>query len=178
MNYKIINSKKIYSGKVFDIQVDNIIYNGTENKGIREIVIHPGGAVIAAETDDKKLLMVKQFRYPLEKVLWEFPAGKLDKNEPPETCAIRELREETGFIASEIKQLGKIATSPGFCSEILYLFYAKNLQQGKTEREEGELEMSVESFSYKEINQMILNNEIIDAKTICAFFLLKEKSNL
>ena len=113
MNYKILESNILFRGKVFDLRVDKIKYD-SGNEGIREIAVHPGGAVIVPVQEDGKLIMISQFRYPFEKFLIEFPAGKLDINEDPEVCALRELQEETGYSAGTIEKLGDNINNPGF----------------------------------------------------------------
>lgn len=165
MNYKILKSDKIFNGKVFDIQVDQIEYD-SGNSGVREIVIHPGGAVALAVTDNDKIILVKQFRYPFQKTLLELPAGKLDEGEDPEKCAVRELEEETGYKPGTVKKLGAIYTSPGFCSEILHIYLAENLKEGVHNREEGETDMEVLELTLEDIEGKIASGEIVDAKTI------------
>lgn len=165
MNYKLLKSEILYKGKVFDHQIDEIEYK-SGNKGIREIAIHPGGAVVIPVKDDGKIILVKQFRYPLQKTLIEFPAGKLEKGEDPLICATRELEEETGYKAKEIKKLGEIFTAPGYCTEILHIYSAKGLTPGNHNREEGELEMEILELTIEEIEKMIISGKINDAKTI------------
>ena len=142
MNYKLLKSEIRFKGKVFDHQVDEIEYE-SGNKGIREIAIHPGGAVVVPVKDDGKIILVKQFRYPLQKTLIELPAGKLDKGEDPLVCATRELEEETGYKAKEIKKLGEIYTAPGYCTEVLHIYSASGLTPGNHNREEGEHGMEI-----------------------------------
>ena len=165
MNYKVIKKEKIFEGVVFDVQVDQIIYD-SGNKSVREVVIHNGGAVVLPITDEGKLIFVKQFRYPFQKFLIESPAGKLEKDEDPYECASRELTEETGYSSNNIVKLGEIYTSPGFCDEILYLYLATDLTAGKHNREEGEFGMETFEYSLSEVDEMIKNGEIVDAKTI------------
>jgi ADP-ribose pyrophosphatase len=175
MNYKILKSEILYKGKVFDHQVDAIEYE-SGNKGIREIAIHPGGAVVVPIKDDGKIILVKQFRYPLQKTLLELPAGKLDKDEDPLKCATRELEEETGYKAKEIKKLGQIYTAPGYCTEILHIYSAKGLIPGNHNREEGEQGMEIFEYSIDDVNKMILSGEITDAKTIVGIFYLTKST--
>lgn len=174
MNYKLLKSEIRYKGKVFDHRVDEIEYE-SGNKSIREIAIHPGGAVIVPIKDDGKIILVKQFRYPLQKTLIELPAGKLDKGEDPLKCATRELEEETGYTAKEIEKLGQIYTAPGYCTEILHIYSAKGLTPGNHHREEGEQGMEIQELSLNEIEKMIANGEITDAKTIVGIYFLKNK---
>lgn len=166
MNFKVTGTKIIFEGKVFDITCDDIEYD-SGNKGIREVVLHNGGSVVVAQKNDGKIILVKQFRYPFKKYLFELPAGKLEKNEDPLKCAERELIEETGYRAGKIQKLGAICTTPGFCTEILHLYYASELTAGEHAREEGEYGMETFEFTLAEIQKMISDGEIIDAKTIC-----------
>jgi len=172
MNFKVIKSDILFRGKVFDLQVDKIKYN-SENDSVREVAIHRGGSVVVALKDDGKIIMVEQYRYPLQKVLLELPAGKLEKNEDPKICAIRELEEETGYKAAEIFKLGTIATTPGFCTEMLHIYLTKNLSEGKPNREEGEYGMNIFEYRLEEIENKISNGEIFDAKTICGIYMAK-----
>ncbi|NWF89488.1 MAG: NUDIX hydrolase [Ignavibacteriaceae bacterium] len=171
-NYKLKKSEILFRGKVFDLQVDELEYN-SGNKGIREIAVHPGGAVVVPVKDDGKIVMVNQFRYPFQKFLLEMPAGKLDKNEDPLICATRELEEETGYKAKTIIKLGSICTTPGFCTEVLHIYLAEGLTAGNHNREEGEHGMEVHELTLEEIEKKIVTGEIVDAKSICGVQLYK-----
>jgi ADP-ribose pyrophosphatase len=173
MNFKLIKSNFLFKGKVFDVKVDEIEYN-SGNKGIREVAVHPGGAVVVAVKDDGKIIMVHQFRYPLQKKIFELPAGKLDNNEDPYNCAVRELEEETGYRAKKVEKLGQIYTTPGFCTEILHIYIAKELIHGEHNREEGEQGMEIFELSKQEIEEKIKTGEITDAKTICGIYLAQK----
>lgn len=173
MNFKVNKSEILFRGKVFDLRVDEISYNQSGNSGIREIAVHPGGAVVIPVKDDGKIILVKQFRYPLQKWLIEFPAGKLDDNEDPLICATRELEEETGFKAKEFVKLGEILTAPGYCTEILHIYKATGLVPGNHNREEGELGMEILEFTTEQINKLIITGEITDAKTISGMYYLQ-----
>ena len=172
MNYRILKSEIIYSGKVFNTKVDQIEYD-SGNKSIREVAEHPGGAVIVPVTEERKIIMVTQHRFPVDKVLLECPAGKLNKNENPLHCAIRELEEETGYKSDNVKEIGSIYTTPGYSTEKLWIFLAKDLKPGNHNREEGEFGMKVFEFTLKEIDEKIYNGEIVDGKTICGIYLAK-----
>jgi len=171
MNFRIINSKIIFNGKVFKVKLDEIKYLNSGNVSPREVVLHNGGAVILAVTNENKIILVKQFRYPFQDYLWELPAGKLDEGEAPLECALRELKEETGYSAGKIVKLGSIFTSPGYSSEELHIFLANNLSAGKTEREEGEEDMKLAEVTIDEFRNMILSGNIKDSKTISAYLL-------
>lgn len=169
-NLKLLKSEKRHAGKVFDLIVDEIEYP-SGNRAIREVASHPGGAVVVPFLDNDTLLLIKQFRYPMREVLYEFPAGKLDQGEDPGSCARRELAEETGYDAGSIRKLGRIYTSPGFCSEILHIFLATDLKKNPAgpQLEEGEFGLSVEPLPIASVDSMIRDGTIVDAKTICGF---------
>lgn len=167
MNFKIKSSDIVFSGKVFDVKVDKIEYDESGNDGVREVAIHPGGAVVLPIKKDGKIVMVKQYRYPSDKSLLELPAGKLEPEEAPLECAKRELTEETGYRSEKILKLGKIFTTPGFCTEVLHIFLAEELEDGDHNREEGEAGMEVYEFTIDEVEEQIKSGEICDAKTIC-----------
>ncbi|NCS89803.1 MAG: ADP-ribose pyrophosphatase [Ignavibacteria bacterium CG2_30_36_16] len=174
MNYKLNKSEVLYRGKVFDLQIDEITYD-SGNNGIREIAVHAGGAVIVPITNEGKIVLVKQFRYPFQKYMLEMPAGKLNKGEDPYLCAVRELEEETGYKADKVEKLGAIATTPGFCTEILHLYIATGLTPGRHNREEGELTMEVYEYSFEDVERLISEGELYDAKSICAFYMAYNK---
>lgn len=177
MNFKVNKSEILFRGKVFDVQVDEIEYN-SGNSGIREVAVHPGGAVVVPVTDSSELVMITQFRYPLQKTLFELPAGKLEIGEEPLSCALRELEEETGYRTNNIVKLGSIFTTPGFCTEELHIFLARELISGEHNREEGEFGMQVLELSFEEAEKKIITGEIKDSKTICGIYLAKKYLNL
>lgn len=163
---KTISTNMIYDGKFIKVKKDDVeISNGL--KRIREVVVHPGGVVVVALKDNDTILLVKQYRYPIKEALLELPAGRLEIGESPDECIIKELEEETGHIAKTWKSLGYIYTSPGICTEKLYLYLATDLEFKKQNLEEGEI---LEYFEYKldDVFEMIKTGEISDAKTICA----------
>ena len=169
---KVLRSEKKYTGKVFDLIVDEIEYP-SGNKSVREVASHPGGSVVVPFLADERLILVRQFRYPVQENVFELPAGKLNPGEDPATCARRELEEETGYVAGKLKQLTAIYTTPGFCNERLHLFLATDLK--KSERgqqlEEGESGLTVEIIPLRRAIEMIEQGAIIDGKTICGILL-------
>jgi len=175
MSFTVDKSEILYQGKVFNLQVDEITYTESGNKGIRQVAVHPGGAVVVPVTDDGKIVLVQQFRYPLQRILLELPAGKLEPEEDPMLCASRELTEETGYTAAKVEPLGFIFTSPGFCTEKLYMYVATGLTPGEFNREEGELGMEIHEHSIEEIEKMIVDGIIVDAKTIGGIYQFKLK---
>jgi len=168
MNFeeKTLKSEIVYKGKVFTLVKDDIV-TSDGHKSFREVAIHGGGVVIVALKDDNTILLVKQYRYPLKSVNIELPAGKLEPNEEPDFAARRELEEETGYRAKVWKSLGYINTTPGICTEKLYLYLATDLEFVGEHPDEGEV---IKSYEYKlsDVFEMIKNGEINDSKTICA----------
>jgi ADP-ribose pyrophosphatase len=173
MNYRIVKSEVIFRGKVFNTKVDQIEYD-SGNKAVREVAEHPGGAVVVPVTNDRKIVMVTQHRYPMGEILLELPAGKLGKGEDPRLCAVRELEEETGYKSDNVKELGSIYTTPGYSTEKLWIYLAKDLKTGNHNREEGEFGMEVFELTLKEVEKKIYSGEIVDGKTICGIFLAKK----
>jgi ADP-ribose pyrophosphatase len=171
MNYeeKTINKKHIYTGNVIAVDLLTVtLPNGKE--ATRDIVSHPGASVVIPLTSEGELYMVRQFRKPLERESLEIPAGKLDKGEDPFECAKRELKEETGLDAENVKHLISIHSTPGFCDEILHMYLATGLKEGTACTDEDEF-LSVEKVHVNDLIQRVLSHEITDAKSIIGILL-------
>lgn len=161
---KQLNTKQIYKGKVVELVEDEVqCFNGQISK--REIVKHHGGVCILALVN-QKILIEKQYRYAYDEIIYELPAGKLEKDENPMDAAIRELEEETGYKANELINLGEMYPTCGYSNEKIYLFLAKNLTKTQTNFDEDE-QIELFTLSIEEINHLIITNQIKDAKTIC-----------
>lgn len=168
MQERKLSSEMKFDGKLIKVTYDVAEVNGKE--AWREVVHHPGASAVVAIDDDGRIIMEKQFRYALNDYLLEIPAGKLDAGEDPLVCAKRELEEETGIIASEWISLGTIATSPGFCNEVIHLYVAKGLSKGKIHWDEDEY-VEVERYTFDELLQRIKDETIKDSKTLSALLL-------
>ncbi len=168
---KTLSSDYKYKGRVINMKVDAVCLPDG-NRATREVVEHNGGVCVAALTEDHKVLMVRQFRYPYNETVLEIPAGKRDGNEDPFECGKRELREETGATAEEYKFLGELYPSPGYCGEIIWMYAAKNLRYGDQETDDDEF-LSVEKIDLDTLTDMILRGEIKDSKTQAAVLKLK-----
>lgn len=164
LNEEILNEKLIHKGNFMNfVNIDVKLPNGKNAN--RDVIKHPGACAVIAFLDSENIILVEQFRLPLNKTLLEIPAGKLNKKEDPMDCAKRELQEETGYIAKEIEYLGSIATAPGFCDEIIHLYKAWNLSLGEKNEDEDEF-TSVKVLNINDLKEMIKKGEIIDGKTI------------
>lgn len=163
-----LSSEMKFDGKLIKVTYDIAEVNGKESW--REVVHHPGASAVVAIDEENRIIMEKQFRYALNDYLLEIPAGKLDKGEDPLVCAKRELEEETGIIASEWISLGTIATSPGFCNEVIHLYVAKGLSKGEIHWDEDEY-VEVERYTFDELLQRINDETIKDSKTLSALLL-------
>ncbi|WP_391121595.1 NUDIX hydrolase [Psychrobacillus sp. L3] len=171
---KTISSDFKYKGRVITLQVDEVLLpNGKTSN--REIVKHPGAVAVMAITKDKKIILVEQYRKALEQSIIEIPAGKIEPGEPPEATARRELEEETGYTSSNLQYVQSFATSPGFADEIIHLYFAENIEKmtEKADLDEDEF-VDLIYVSIQEMESLIENKQIYDAKTAFAFLWLKD----
>ncbi len=176
LDERTINSKQIYDGRVVKLYLDDVeLADG--KKTIRECIRHSGGAAVLF-IKDNKIAMVKQFRYPYGKAIYEIPAGKIDKGENPENTARRELEEETGYTAKTLKFMFKLYPTPGYTDEIIYVYYAEDAEFTHVHLDEGE-NLNCEFLPVEEVERMCKEGEICDAKTLCAVYkyLLEQKIN-
>lgn len=164
---KTTSSKGIFDGRVFKVKVDNVtLPDGSES--FRELVIHNGGVSVVAY-EDGYVYMIKQYRKAVEKTILEIPAGKIELNEDPKIAAIRELEEELGLKADDLIDLGKMYPTPGYCSEIIYLYLALEFNKTAQKLDEGEF-LEVEKYKLTDLEKMIEENVICDGKTICGIY--------
>ena len=161
---KLLSSQMLYRGKILNLKVDFV---ELPNKKIatREIVEHSGAVAVVPITDNDEIIMVKQYRHPMKEILLEIPAGRLEKNEDIDNCAKRELLEETGMVAKELKHVLSFFSSPGFCDEIVHLYIATGLCYKGQDLDEDEF-LEVIKVPIKEAVKMAYNFEIKDSKTI------------
>lgn len=166
LNETTIKTEYKFKGSVVNVRVDTV-KTPKGNIATRDVVEHPGGVAIVALDDEGNVIMERQYRRPLDKVIFEIPAGKLNYGEDPLECAKRELEEETGLCAKNFESLGFIYPSPGFCDERLYLFLATGLYEGRENRDEDEF-LEIVKTPIKELVEMIKNDQIVDSKSIAA----------
>lgn len=168
---KTLKSERIYEGKIINLRVDTVELP-RQKYSKREIVEHSGAVGILGVTKENKIIFVRQFRKPVEEILLEIPAGKIEANENPESCALRELKEETGYSTTNIKKILEFYTTPGFSNEVLHIYLAEDLQEGVATPDEDEYIESV-YLSLDEAVKKIIDGEIKDSKTIVAVLAYK-----
>lgn len=160
--------KEIFNGRIIQLGLETIQF---ENKPPfeLEIVRHSGGAAVVAIDDQNKVCLIRQYRHAVGGWIWEIPAGKLEPNEPPQITAKRELEEEVGLQAKTWHDLGSMYSSPGFCSEEVYLYLAKDLTHVATNQETHEY-IEIHWMTFEEALKLIQDNTIRDAKSVIALF--------
>lgn len=172
LNQKVVDTKEIFDGQVVKLRVDTVeLSDGSRHT--REVIRHPGGVGILALDENNNVFMVRQYRSGAKGVLLEIPAGKLEYGENPETCGKRELIEETGYAAKTFIHLGNFLVTPAYCEEVINIYLAKELTEKSQHLDDGEF-LNVEKIPFDTLYEMVINNEITDAKTIIA--VLKAKA--
>lgn len=166
-----LESRRVYTGRVVRLDVDTVRFPDGST-GELEVIRHPGAAAIVPcasdpGAEDPTILLIRQFRYAAGGPLWEIPAGTLEPGEDPETCARRELLEETGVAATRIERLTTIWTTPGFTDEVIHLFLASGLETKTPLRERDEF-IEVVPQPLSQVLTRVRDGEVRDAKTIVA----------
>lgn len=158
-------TKNIFEGRILKLRVDTVkLPNKKTHK--REVVEHPGSVAIVPQLEDGRLILVRQFRQPAKVVTVEIPAGTLDYREEPADCALRELIEETGYMAGRLEKLFSCYTAPGYSSEKIHIYYASQLKKTIQQPATDEF-IHLLIIELSEAIDMIKDGEIEDAKTIC-----------
>ena len=160
----VLSHQEIYSGKIVKLHVDTI-RQASGRTTIREVVLHPGGVAAIPVLKDGRLLLIRQFRYPIGKFILEIPAGKLDSGQSPLETIAREIEEETGYCAGVLTHECTFYTTPGISDESIHLFLARELTLKAQRLEEGE-HITVEAYTLEECLEKIRAGEINDGKTI------------
>ena len=160
----IIDHQEPYHGKIVSLHVDTV-RQASGKETLREVVIHPGGVAAIPILDDSRLLLIRQFRYPIGKYLYEIPAGKLDSGQTPHETIKRELEEEIGHKAGELTHECSFYTTPGISNELIHLYTARKLTPCEQHLEEGE-HITLEALTLLECLKKIKTGEICDGKTV------------
>lgn len=164
-----VASRRVHTGRIVNLDVDTVRFpNGSE--GSLEMIRHPGAAAVLPllppwDSPDPSVLLIRQYRYAADGWLWEVPAGRLEPGEAPESCARRELAEETGAKADRLEHLTTIFTTPGFTDERIHLFAAWVKDTGEHAHESDEF-IEIQSFRMSQVLEMIRSSAIVDSKSI------------
>lgn len=166
--HALLHRQRLHTGRVFELFSEHIrLPNGVECD--LEILRHPGAAAVVPVLPDGRVVLIRQFRYAANGFILELPAGRLEPGEAPETCAHRELAEETGYRASRMEPLGPIFTTPGFTDEHIHLFLATELEAGHSQREADECIETV-LMPMADALTLIVRGELIDGKSIAGLW--------
>lgn len=172
----LIASDEVHRGRVVNLRVDTIeVSNGTNVR--REVVEHPGAVVIVPIDTEGHILWIRQYRYAVDQVLLELPAGTLERGEDPQACARREVAEETGFEASTLEALGRYFSAPGFCTELLHAFAATGLTPATDAHQDDDEDIEVVPLTMEESLARVDAGDVIDAKSLAGLFLYMRRAS-
>ena len=167
--------KVVFQGRIFTVSVDRVAYPDGRTVNM-EVVRHPGSVVLIPTPAPARIILVRQYRYAVDKWLWELPAGTLEPQEEPEAAALRECHEEIGKIAGHAQHLVTFYPSPGFCDETMNFFLMTGLRDRRPDEPVAALDpdelLNVKEFSVAEARQMIRKGEILDMKTALGLTLI------
>ena len=168
---ELIESERLYEGAILNLRRDKV--TASSGTAYRAIVEHNGAVAIVALTEDNNIVMERQYRYACGRAILEIPAGKIDKGETdPVAAAVRELREETGYTASEIIHLGDCNPSCAYSEEVIHIYLMRGLTKGERELDDDEVIELIE-MPFDEVYEMGVRGEIVDSKTLAALLMTK-----
>jgi ADP-ribose pyrophosphatase len=169
---RTVASRQVWQGRFLDVRFDTVALPDGQHT-TREYVVHPGAVMMVPILDDGRLVMERQFRYPVGRVMLEFPAGKIDTGEPPFQCAVRELAEETGYRAREWARAGILHNAIGYSTEGIEVWFARRLEHSAAQLDAEEF-LEVVTHSETEIDAMCAAGAITDAKTMIGLLWLQK----
>lgn len=166
-----IESKQVYRGHFLDVRRDLVRLPNGETAS-REYIVHPGAVMVVPLLDDGRLVVERQYRYPVAQVMLEFPAGKLEAGEAPLRCAIRELAEETGYRATEWARAGILHNAIAYSTEGIEIWFARGLVAGATQLDDGEF-LDVDTATLEELEEAARVGTLTDVKTLVGLLWLR-----
>jgi ADP-ribose pyrophosphatase len=172
----LISSRRVYTGRIINLDIDTVAFPDGST-GELEMIRHPGAAAVVPFLEDPRgpdpeVVLIRQFRHAANGYVWEVPAGRLDAGETPEDCARRELEEEAGLVARDLRRLTTIYTTPGFTDERIHLFLAHELEPGASRPEPDEF-VEVHRLRWSAVRGLICQGEIMDGKTLAALMFVQ-----
>jgi len=169
---RTIETRRVFEGRVFSVARDRVrLPHGRE--ATLDVVRHAASAVLLPMVDDQHVVLIRQYRYPVDRVLWELPAGTLDPGESPEVAAARECHEEIGLVPSRVERIGAFFPTPGYCDEEMFFFRLSGLRQPATEaHQDPDEHIEPRTFPLDEARAMVRRGEILDMKTVVGLALV------
>ena len=172
MSARINHTSTLHRGRVFTLERENVTLGNGVTTDL-DVIHHPGAAAMVPVTDDRQVVMLRQYRHAVRRTLWEIPAGTLEPGEDPETCARREIEEETGYRADRLVRLGQIVPVPGYSDEAITLFLCTGLTP-KAQSLDADEQITVQMIAFEKAFEMVTSGQIQDAKTITGLFMTRE----
>jgi ADP-ribose pyrophosphatase len=172
---RVLESTSIYTGRVFRVSVDSVAYPDGRVVTM-DVVHHPGSVVLLPMPAPGRIILVRQYRYVVDRWLWELPAGSRDTGEDLESAALRECHEEIGRIAGRAQPLATFYPSPGFCDELMHFFLLTELRERRSDEpvahQDADELLTVKDFSVADVREMVRGGEIVDMKTVVGLNLI------
>jgi 8-oxo-dGTP pyrophosphatase MutT (NUDIX family) len=167
-----LSSRVVHTGRVFDVVTDRVrLPHGRETD--MDVVRHGPAVVVVAMADPGTIVLVRQYRYPVDRKIWELPAGNVDEGETAQEAAARELHEEIGQTAGRLERIGSLLATPGYCDEELVFFLATGLSAARHQADQDpDEDIEVRTFTVPEVREMVRSGEIVDMKSVAGIALL------
>lgn len=174
MDAELLARTTIYKGRVLHLEID-VVKLPTGHTVDMEIVRHPGSVVLLPIPEPGRIILIRQYRYTIDRWIWELPAGSLKPGEDPDRAAARECEEEIGLVAGKITRLGGYYPTPGFCDEVMSYYRCEELRPpspGSTAKKDDDEEIEPRTFTLDEARALVQSGDIVDLKTLAGLTLL------